>query len=118
MPRPFKQRYLGFTPATTFFKPQGIPLRMLEITTLEKDEVEAIRLADNEGLYHDVAAGKMNISRQTFGNIIKSARKKVADAIINGKAIAIAAEEKEHIVYRGGNRMRGLGRQCRRGQNR
>jgi predicted DNA-binding protein (UPF0251 family) len=53
------------------------------------DEVEAIRLADLEDLYQEQAAKKMNISRQTFGNIIHSAHKKIADAIINGKALQI-----------------------------
>jgi hypothetical protein len=53
------------------------------------DEFEAIRLADLEGLYQEDAAKKMKISRQTFGNIIKSSHGKLADALINGKAIRI-----------------------------
>lgn len=53
------------------------------------DEVEAIRLADYEGLYHEDAAQKMDVSRATFGRILNSARRKVADAIINGKALKI-----------------------------
>ena len=53
------------------------------------DELEALRLADLDGLYQEEAAASMQISRQTFGNIIKSARKKVADALVNGKAIRI-----------------------------
>jgi rubrerythrin len=56
---------------------------------LTVDEFEAIRLADLEGLYQEEAAKKMKISRQTFGNIISSAHGKIADAIINGKAIKI-----------------------------
>ena len=59
------------------------------------DELEAIRLADLGGLYQEQAAEKMNISRQTFGRIIESAHKKVADALINGKALEIEGEESE-----------------------
>jgi predicted DNA-binding protein (UPF0251 family) len=55
------------------------------------DELETIRLADFEGLYHEQAAEQMNISRATFGRILDSARRKVADAIINGKALNIKA---------------------------
>lgn len=53
------------------------------------DELEAIRLADFAGLYQEVAAKKMKISRQTFGNIITSAHKKVADFLINSKRLAV-----------------------------
>jgi len=53
------------------------------------DELEALRLADLEGLYQEEAAARMQISRQTFGNIVKTARRKVADALVNGKAIHI-----------------------------
>ncbi len=53
------------------------------------DEFEAIRLADHEGLYQEEAAGRMDVSRATFGRILDSARGKVADAIVNGKALRI-----------------------------
>ena len=53
------------------------------------DELEAVRLADYEGLYHEDAAVKMGISRATFGRILNNARRKVADAIVNGKALKI-----------------------------
>ncbi len=89
MPRPLKCRWVAYKPDVKFFKPAGIPLGKLEIVTLTLDEVEAIRLADYEGLYQEESAKKMNISRQTFGNIVLSARKKISDAIINGKAIKI-----------------------------
>lgn len=89
MPRPRKCRCVSFKPDVNFFKPAGIPMRELEIVTLSLDEIEAIRLADYEGLYQEEAAEKMQISRQTFGNIVSEARKKVADALINGKAIRI-----------------------------
>ncbi len=71
------------------FKPQGIPIAQLENVLLNLDELETIRLADFEGLYHERTAGQMNISRATFGRILESARRKIADAILNGKAIKI-----------------------------
>jgi predicted DNA-binding protein (UPF0251 family) len=72
----------------------------LEEVILSTDELEAIRLADLDSLYQEKAAGNMNISRQTFGNIIRSAHKKIADALLNGKALkieggAVAIEERQ-----------------------
>lgn len=61
----------------------------LEEVQLELDEVEAMRLADLENLYQIDAAKKMGVSRQTFGNIIVRAHKKVAEAILGGKALRI-----------------------------
>jgi predicted DNA-binding protein (UPF0251 family) len=62
---------------------------MLEEITLTIDEFEAIRLADLENLYQQQAADKMKISRPTFGRIIESAHKKVAEALVRGKALKI-----------------------------
>ena len=62
---------------------------LLEEVNLTLDELEALRLADFDGLYQEESAGKMNVSRQTFGNIIQSAHQKIADAIIHGKALKI-----------------------------
>ena len=89
MPRPFKCRRVCANPSADYFKPRGIPLSELKEVSLAIDEFEAIRLADLEGLYQEDAAKKMNISRQTFGNIIESAHKKIADSIINAKALKI-----------------------------
>jgi len=89
MSRPFKCRRIGFCPEITYFKPAGIPLRQLEEVVLTFDELEALRLADMEGLYQEAAALKMEVSRQTFGNIINSAHRKIADALVNAKAIKI-----------------------------
>ncbi|MBN1796657.1 MAG: DUF134 domain-containing protein [Sedimentisphaerales bacterium] len=89
MPRPFNPRRIGMMPAYTYYKPQGIPLRTLEQVNLTVDEIEAIRLVDFEGMYHVEAAKKMNISRQTLGRILESAHKKIADALVTGKAISI-----------------------------
>jgi len=62
---------------------------MLEEVNLTLDELEAVRLADWEELYQEDAAKEMNISRQTFGNIINSAHKKIADVLLNAKALKI-----------------------------
>ncbi len=89
MARPKKNRKTNCNPEAYYFKPRGIPLRELDEVILEKDELEAILLADKENLSHEKAAKKMKISRATFGRILKSARNKIADGIINGKAIKI-----------------------------
>ena len=67
----------------------------LEEVYLRMDELEAIRLADYEGLYHEEAAAKMQVSRATFGRILEEARRKVAEAIIQGKALHIEAQKEE-----------------------
>ena len=89
MSRPKKCRCINCSPNVSYFKPKGIPLETLEEVLLSLDEFEAIRLADHEGFYHEEAAGRMNVSRATFGRILDNARGKVADAIINGKALKI-----------------------------
>jgi len=89
MPRPKKNRKICFNPKSNYFKPRGIPLVELDNILLEPDEVEAIRLADKLMLSHEKSAKKMQISRATFGRIVNTARKKIADAIIDGKAIEI-----------------------------
>jgi predicted DNA-binding protein (UPF0251 family) len=89
VPRPRRFRWVRAQPNSTYFKPRGVPLASLEETVLTVDEHEAIRLADLQGLQQEEAAGKMSISRATFGRIVASARKKIADAIINAKAIRI-----------------------------
>ena len=71
------------------FKPCGMPRNYIEYEFLTKDEIEAIRLADFEGLYQEEAAKEMNISRPTFSRILNSARKKIANALILGKPIEI-----------------------------
>jgi predicted DNA-binding protein (UPF0251 family) len=69
--------------------PAGVPVHRLETISLTLDETEAVRLGDLEGIYHEEAARRMNVSRQTFGNIIEAARRKIADCVINGKALKI-----------------------------
>lgn len=89
MSRPKKERCIRCQPNALYFKPRGIPLIQLEEVGLSLDELEAIRLADYEGLYHEQAAEKMNISRPTFGRILGEARRKLAEVLIEGKALRI-----------------------------
>jgi predicted DNA-binding protein (UPF0251 family) len=92
MPRPKCCRKVGLLPDSTFYQPEGNdPLREEVILTL--DEFEAIRLADYAKLYQEQAAERMNISRQTFGRIVDSAHKKIAEMLINGKALRIEGGE-------------------------
>jgi uncharacterized protein len=89
MARPLKCRRIAYLPGVTYFKPAGIPLGALEEVVLSLEEAEALRLKELEGLEQEQGAEKMNISRPTFQRILASARQKVADAILNGKAIRI-----------------------------
>ena len=87
-------------PGSNYFKPRGIPLSMLEEVVLTVDEFEAVRLADLDGLYQEQAAEKMKVSRQTFGRIIEAAHKKVAEALVKGKALKIEGGEFEMAATR------------------
>ena len=89
MPRPRKCRYLSHETEIKYFKPAGVGVRNLEIITLEKDEVEALKLKDLEGLNQEECAERMEISQPTFHRTLLNARKKLSDAIVNGKAIEL-----------------------------
>ncbi|PIE75233.1 MAG: hypothetical protein CSA18_00855 [Deltaproteobacteria bacterium] len=89
MVRPLKKRMIEKKPESDYFKPRGIPMSLLKESVLTIDETEAVRLADFLGMSHEKAGENMGVSRQTFGRIIQKARNKIADAIINGKAIKI-----------------------------
>ena len=90
MPRPKIHRNITHTPGVLYFKPQGVPLRMLEEVVLLRDELEALKLHDVEGLDQTESAQRMGVSQPTFGRVLDSAYKKIADAIVHGKAIRIA----------------------------
>lgn len=89
MARPKLHRKIEFNPNITFFKPQGIPLRILGFIELSKEELEALRLKNIEGLAQTECAKKMNTSQSTFQRILHSAYKKITEALIEGKAIKI-----------------------------
>lgn len=89
MTRPFKCRKVTAAPRAYYFKPRAVPLCELEETALQLDEFQAIKYAELDGMDQAAAAAAMKISRQTFGNILASARRKLADAVVNGKALKI-----------------------------
>ncbi|AYD39540.1 DUF134 domain-containing protein [Clostridium fermenticellae] len=90
MPRPTKFRRVEFFPNDNYFVPWGKPKCEIEEIVLKVEELEAIRLKDIKELNQEECAEKMKVSRPTFQNIIDSARKKVAMALTEGKAIRIS----------------------------
>jgi len=89
MVRPIKPRRVLFDPDVAYFKPRAVPLSILEEVSLSIDELEALRLCDFKDFEQKEAAKKMKVSQSTLQRILTSARKKVAEALINGKAIKI-----------------------------
>jgi len=82
------------------FKPAGIPTRLLEEVVMTLDEFEAIRLADLDGLYQEGAAAEMGVSRPTFSRITAEAHRKLADALVHGKALRIEGGPVHQIGHR------------------
>lgn len=89
MPRPRKCRLVDRPPGVRLFKPQGVPARELAEVYLPLEGYEALRLVDLAGLRQDEAAGRMHVSRQTFGRILAEARRAVAEAIVGGLVLRI-----------------------------
>lgn len=107
MVRPKKVRMVHMEPEVTHFKPSRIPLRELKENGLSVEEIEAVRLKDLEGLDQEKCARKMNVSRPTFHRVLGSARKKIADALINGKALRVGGGD--YMMGRGAKGGKGLG---------
>jgi uncharacterized protein len=93
VPRPIRCRRICFAPEVTLFKPAGVPTRYLREVTLSVDELEALRLVDLEGRYQDGAAESMGISRPTLSRILAEGRRKVAEALVGGKALRVDGGE-------------------------
>lgn len=89
MPRPITKRRIRFDPDVTYFKPRGIKLKDLEEVKLSLEELEALRLKNILNLDQKSCAEKMEISQPTFHRLLLEARKKVTEALVNGKAIKI-----------------------------
>lgn len=89
MPRPRRFRRVRFGPNVDYFKPRGIPVSDLGIVDLKVEELEAVRLHDYEDKDQIEAAKIMNVSQPTFHRILEEARKKIAQALVQGKAIKI-----------------------------
>ena len=124
MARPTSARQIVHGLEERVFKPLAVPMSQLESIDLTLDGLEAMRLADIEGLYHEEAAARMGISRATFARVLAGARAAVAEALVSGKAIhvgggAIAqrADKKWPCPVHGRGRRRGRGCRCRRGRS-
>ena len=101
MPRSRICRCVERAPRVTYFKPRGIPMYELTQVVLSVEGLEAIRLADIEGLTTEKAAQRMRVSRHTFGRILNEGRRIVADALIHGRALCI--EGGTYVVDASGN---------------
>ncbi|PKF61659.1 hypothetical protein CW745_10055 [Psychromonas sp. psych-6C06] len=82
-------------PKFSLFKPNGVPTSELNKTALEKDEFEAVRLVDMLQLSQQDAAVEMQVSRQTFANILKSSRHKITTALVQGNALLLNKDKEE-----------------------
>jgi predicted DNA-binding protein (UPF0251 family) len=89
MPRPYKNRFISGQPGSVVYKPAGIPAKSLEWIYLGLDEFEAIHLLDYKGLEQNKVAELMKVSRPTVTRIYANARRKIATALTEGKAICI-----------------------------
>jgi len=123
--RPEKLRKVGCGPEGRAFKPVGRPADELEIEELRLDELEALRLADLEGLYQETAAARMGVSRPTFARILARARAAVARALVEERMLVVsegpvvsAADEPFPCPVHGDGTRRGRGCRChgRQGQ--
>ena len=112
MPRPRRLRRVRSMPGIDYFKPAGVKATELHQIILTIDEYEAVKLKDFEKIEQTKAAKKMNISQPTFNRLLTSARKKISDAIVNGKAIKIEGGSYKMVQPRG----RGIGRGQGRGR--
>lgn len=89
MPRPKLHRHISFNPNITYFKPQGVPMRNLDEVQLSTEELEALRLKNIENLDQLDCAKKMKTSSSTVQRLLTSAYRKIAQGLIEGKAIKI-----------------------------
>jgi len=116
--RPRRIRRIFFDPHITHFKPAGVLLRNLRESVLTREELETIRLIDYENVGQNKVAKKMKISQPTLSRLLGSARKKIADALVNGKAIKIEGGDFEMVVPRRGLGLGGRFRAGARGRGR
>jgi len=93
MARPCKQRFITSFPTVTDFLPRSGSTPVQLPVDLQADELEALRLADVEGLSQEEGAARMNVSRATFGRILERAHAVVADALVHGKPLRIGGGE-------------------------
>jgi len=103
MARPPKKRYVKHRLSFKEFGPLDIEVNVYDdskVVSLTVDQLEAMRLADLEGMSHNDAADFMKVSRQTFGRIIEQARQIVTLALINGKVLKIECDSNIEFLDR------------------
>lgn len=110
MPRPRKRRFVDRLPGQAIYKPAGVALNELNLVSLLPEELEALRLADLQGLSQAEAAAQMQVSRSTFQRILAHARRQVTLALVEGHALRIeqASPGDEPAAHRGPRRAGGL----------
>lgn len=89
MARPKNERRIRFTPTISYYKPMGLLDYVAEEIIMKEEEIEALKLIEVDNLPQSRAANRMRISQPTFSRILNSSRKKLGDAIVNGKTIKI-----------------------------
>ncbi len=97
MPRQKCKRFTSFRPPCCQFNPHNLKPQQESITLLS-EEVEALYLMDLLELYQEEAAAKMEVSRPTFARIIKSARNKVALALLGGHTLHLESTKERYVV--------------------
>lgn len=95
IPRKRKRCWVEYLPPATYYKPAGVPMFELKEVKLSVEELEAVRLKDLEGLDQEQCAERMGVARTTFQRVLYAARSKIADALVNGKALRVEGGEYE-----------------------
>ncbi len=111
MARPRKWRRVCCIPENNLFGPLGVDINESDIVIMTVDEYEVIRLIDLEGLMQEECAQRMGVARTTIQRIYGEARQKIADSLVNDKALKI--EGGDYKLYEGEELQYGCGR-CRR----
>jgi predicted DNA-binding protein (UPF0251 family) len=94
-PRPKKTRCCNGKFKGGAYKPTGTPLSELRQIILYRDELEALKLCDFEGLFQEQAGERMGVSRGTVQRILTSARRKTAEALSTGAALVLSDEDEQ-----------------------
>jgi len=103
MARPPKKRYVKHRLSYRDFGPLDIEIDRSDdskTVSITIDQLEAMRLADLEGMSHNDAADIMKVSRQTFGRIIEQARQSVTLALVNGKILNVESDDNIEFIER------------------
>lgn len=88
MPRPKKCRKVCQMPQIREFHPLGRACGDPAVI-LTVDEYEAIRLIDRQGFSQEECSAYMQVARTTVQLIYNSARKKIAEALVEGRVLRI-----------------------------